>query len=217
MKKFLYILSALAVFITLGCAMGTDYVRISYLPGASYGEVSGRNVVLMLKAVDKRSDFQGDQIGLKKDHHGIKMGEIKVEGGKGVADLVGESINNLIQSKGYKTRVVEIGYTAPDRKTKRELLALMKVSINKFNIYLERGLFGPTISSDSNIDLVLMDPITEKTIWEDNIRANYKRENVQIINARLYNEAAERMFQTLMYETDNKIPWAKLYELSSKK
>ncbi|MBN1574797.1 MAG: hypothetical protein JW984_16495 [Deltaproteobacteria bacterium] len=217
MRKCLYILSALIVFVTLGCAMGTDYVRLTYLPGSSYEEATGRNVVLLLPPLDKRSDFQGDQIGAKKDHHGIKMGEIRVEGGKGVADLTGDAINNLVQSKGYKTRAVEFGYPPPDKKTKRELLALLKVSINKFDLNLERGLLGPTMSAESNVDLVLMDPITEKIIWEDNVRATYKREHVQVINARLYNEAADGMFKKLMYEIDNSIPWSKLYELSRKK
>ncbi|MEJ2068754.1 MAG: hypothetical protein P8Y09_12595 [Deltaproteobacteria bacterium] len=171
----------------------------------------------MNKALDKRTNFQGDQIGQKKDHHGIKMGEIRVSGGKGVADLVGESIINLVQSKGYKTRVVDFGYEAPDRKTKRELLALMRVSVNKFEINLERGIFGPTMTADSNVYLVLMDPITEKVIWEDAVRASYIRKNVQIINSRLYNEAADAVFKKLMSEIENKVPWTKLYELSSKK
>lgn len=217
MKKYLYIFLALTLLLAVGCAMKTDYVRLTYFPAASYSEVSGKNVVLMTKAVDRRTDFQGDQIGQKKDHHGIKMGEIRVEGGKGVADIIGDSVNNLVQSKGYKTRMVEIGYEAPDRKTKRELLALMKVYVNKFSINLERGIFGPTMSADSNIDLVLMDPITEKIIWEDNIRASYIRKNVQMINSTLYNEVADGMFKKLMAEANNKIPWTKLYELSTKK
>ncbi len=197
--------------------MGTDYVRLTYMPGSSYEEAGGRNVVLMHKPLDKRIDFQGDQIGTKKDQLGVPLGEIRLEGGKGVAELTGEAINNLVRSKGYKTRIIEYGYTPPDRKTKRELLALLKVSVNKFNIYLERGLLGPTISADSNVELVLMDPITEKIIWENTVRATYKREHVQIINNRLFNEVADGMFKRLMYEIDNSIPWSKLSELSLKK
>lgn len=217
MKKCLYILTALFFLTALGCAMGIDYVRLSYMPGSSYEEATGRNVVLMHKPLDKRSDFQGDQIGAKKDQLGVSMGEIRLEGGKGVADLTGDAINNLVQSKGYKTRVVEYGYTPTDRKTKKELLVLLNISVIKFGIYLERGLLGPTMSAESNVDLVLMDPITEKIIWENTVRASFKREHVKVINARLYNEVTNGMFQKLMYEIDNSIPWSKLDELSQKK
>ena len=217
MRKCLYILTALIFLAALGCAMGTDYVRLTYMPGSSYEEATGRNVVLMHKVLDKRSDFKGDQIGQKKDHHGIPIGEIRIEGGRGVADITGDAVNNLVRSKGYKTRIVEFGYTPPDRKTKRELLALLNVSVIKFSIYLDKGLLGPTIKADSNVDLVLMDPITEKIIWEDTVRATYEREHVQVINDRLLNEVADGMFKRLMYEIDNSIPWSKLDELSRKK
>jgi hypothetical protein len=200
-----------------GCAGGTSYVKLDYSPTPFSGEeITGRDTIIVEKAVDKREgfleeeDYTGDQVGFKRNTYGMVTGSVRLPGGQKIQDLMTDAIGKLIRSKGFKTIPYDEGGSVPADETKEPTLALLRTEIVQFEVWFDQGFAALTAIGDGELNIGLYDPNEGRTIWEENILVNYEKGGIFTFTDEDYQDAAENTFKMLMDEIEKRLPWEKM-------
>ncbi len=161
MKWFKLLLSfSLLVLPLYGCAMGTDYVKVSHTAETPAEKPGKGEVVYVAKAVDNRPEK--NLVGQKRNSVGVRMGQVALEKGLNLPDLVTSAVADSLSTYGYIVKYME----EDAAKDAHDEVMVMHTTINEFWTDFSPGFF--TVDANANVGLYF----ELKTSGTDNVAWN---------------------------------------------
>ncbi|MGI6034798.1 MAG: hypothetical protein ACOYCE_03190 [Limnochordia bacterium] len=173
------LLSALLVMtlLTSGCLMGTETVKIEYLPDFQAQKLFDdyQPTIAVNRFWDERSST--DRVGEGYNMYGGKIETWKSD--KPPADVIEEALVRQLENAGFKViRTSGWDLTAEGIPEYLSADAIMGGRLKMFWVESRPGIFTVSVNSNVTFDLFLADVKTKRVIWAGQFRGEELKEAV---------------------------------------
>jgi hypothetical protein len=184
------------VAILSGCAFGTDHVRLPAL-AIERPPAQGDQVSVLVK--DARADLSGSLVGFKRNGYGAKTGDVSLMDKEVVADRISRDIVSILRARGL--RAYEVSELLTERAD-----AILGVELASFLIDSKMGFWSGELQGMAVLRVKLMRADSKKTVWDEVIRAEAKKDGLMAIVESDRQEVADKLYKDLIEKLRHQLP-----------
>jgi hypothetical protein len=184
------------VGILSGCAFGTDHVRLPAL-AIEGPPAQGDQVSVLVK--DARADLSGSLVGFKRNGYGAKTGDVALVDKEVVADRISRDIVSILRARGLRA------YEMSELPTERAD-AILGVELVSFLIDSKMGFWTGELQGMAVLRVKLTQAHSKKTVWDEVIRAEAKKEWLMAIVESDRQDVAGKLYSDLIEKLKRELP-----------